>query len=101
MGLFDKRKKQFEKIKELLFPKVEYKVDSDGDKFAILKTVDTNLNAALQDLMDGKNDEAIHATLKYCISMVSQVREILNVGIEFEKETKYIIVDFDEERMRN
>jgi len=100
MGLFDRRKKKMDLVKDLLFPKTEFKIDSDGEKFAVLKTIDANLNAALQDLKDGRNDESVQATIQYCMVVCSRIREIMNEEVSFENDTRYILVDYDEEIMR-
>ena len=95
------KKAKWDKIQKILFPPTEFRIDSDGDKYAVLKSIDANLNAALQDLRDDKNDEAVQATIEYCMVISSRVREIMELQYEFEPDTKFIIVDFDEENMQN
>ncbi|MDR3503070.1 MAG: hypothetical protein P4L79_10875 [Legionella sp.] len=100
MGLFDRRKQKWNEIKALLFPAPEYRVDPDGDKYAVLKALDVNLTAVLEDLRDGKNDVALQDTLQYCIAITQKIRGIMEVNEKFEVDMMYIIVDFDEELMK-
>ena len=88
---------QLEKIKELLFPKLELhqQLDETGTliKFHVDHSVDTNLDAALVDLQDGNNDLTTQQTIGEVVKKLIEVRRYLEAYASFDPEAKYIIVD--------
>jgi len=97
MGALENKKKKWDKVKSLLFPKTIYKKDSDGEKYAVFKGMDANLTAALEDLRDGKNDQAVQDTIQFCINVTTRIRDLLNAHEVFEEGITYVVVDYDEE----
>jgi hypothetical protein len=88
-------------VRQLLFPdlKLEEELDKNGEliKYHIDYSVDSNLDAALLDLMDGSNDAVTHKTINSVIKRLYRVRKILNAEAKIHKDSKYLIVDGGEE----
>lgn len=88
---------KLEQIKNILFPpsKLEESLDKDGSlyKWQVDYSADMNLDAALIDLQEGHNDQAVHNTIQGVIKSINEVRQILDAHMELSKEAKYIIVE--------
>ena len=88
---------KLEKIKKLLFPELETQetFDNDGKLFKIQidRSVDSNLDSALTDLQDGKNDKIVQNTISNVMKQLFQVRQMLEAYTNIDKDVKYIIVD--------
>ena len=88
---------KLEQIKTLLFPPLELneELSNDGSvmKFHVDYSVDSNLDAALMDLQDGQNDEVTQGTINEVTKRLIQVRKLLEVYAQIDKDAKYIIVD--------
>jgi hypothetical protein len=88
---------KLEKIKNMLFPELETQetLDNEGKLFRIQidRSVDSNLDSALTDLQDGKNDKIIQDTITVVMKQLFQVRQVLEAYTNIDKEAKYIIVD--------
>ena len=63
------------KIAELLFPQLQV-----VDTFAVDSSVDTNLEAVLQDLRDGYLDEISISTLEKILKKIGEVRDLMQVN---------------------
>ena len=84
------------KVIEILFPPLKLEEGSDGTKFHIDYSVDSNLDAALMDLEEGHNDPVVRNTISKCIKRINDVRRILEAFPELNSEAKYLIVDDEE-----
>jgi hypothetical protein len=88
---------RLEKIKSILFPELETQetLDNQGKLFKIQidRAVDSNLDSALTDLQDGKNDKIVQDTIAIVMKQLFQVRHILEAYSNIDKDSKYIIVD--------
>ena len=66
--------------------------------------MDANLEAALNDLEEGFNDEASRKTIKGVSDRLFEVRQYLEVMNELDKKAEYLIVDdpkeFDPESIK-
>jgi hypothetical protein len=93
-----------EKIKQIidiLFPQLHLheQIDESGIsyKYHIDYSVDSNLDAALMDLQEGKNDPIVHSTITKAITRLNKARRILEAYASIDPEAKYIIVDDGED----
>lgn len=81
----------------MLFPQLETheELQQNGQiiKYHVDKSVDSNLDAALIDLQDGKNDQIVHGTINSTIKRLINVRRMLEAYPKLDKDAKYIIVD--------
>ena len=89
-----------ENIKQLLFPQLELEIEHDPktdyvSKFHVDYSIDSNLYAALTDLMDGNNDEITRGTIQKSIDKLNKVRKMLEAYAIIDEEAHYIIVDND------
>jgi len=93
-------------IKEILFPpsKLNEDMDKDGSiyKWQVDYSVDMNLDAALTDLEEGVNDQAVHNTIRDISKRLYSVRKLLDAYMELDPEAKYIMVESntDEENIQ-
>ena len=81
-----------EQIKKILFPPFETKF-IEGVKVLTDYSIDSNLDAVLMDLQDGKNDEISHKTIISVIKRLQSVRKMLNIEHEFESDAEYFNVE--------
>ena len=91
---------KLEKIKNLLFPPLDLKEETNGVetvKYHIDYSVDTNIDSVIADLQEGYNDEACHKTLTRCVDRLNEARRILEAYMELDENAKYIIVENDRE----
>lgn len=88
---------KLEEIKNLLFPQLELheEMGSDGIaiKYHVDYSVDSNIDAALIDLLDGNNDTIVQSTLSKAVTRLNKARKILEAYASLDKDAKYIIVD--------
>ena len=88
---------KIEELKKLLFPPLELKehLQSDGTtiKFHVDYSADSNLDAALMDLQEGNNDEAVHKTLNSVVERLHTARRMLEAYAQLDADAKYIIVE--------
>lgn len=88
---------KIEEIKNLLFPQLELheEMGSDGStiKYHVDYSVDSNIDAALIDLIDGNNDTIVQSTLSKAVTRLNKARKILEAYASLDKDAKYIIVD--------
>lgn len=88
---------RLEQIKEILFPpsKLNEEMDKDGSlfKWQVDYSVDMNLDAALTDLEEGVNDQAVHNTIRDISKRLYSVRQLLDAYMELHPEAKYIMVE--------
>lgn len=87
------RDEHLQEVVDLLFPDVEVETAPDGTVFHVDRSADMNLNAALIDLQDGSNDEAVHKTIKDVINRLIRARSILESHTKLDHRAKYILVD--------
>lgn len=83
---------RLEEIKNILFPPFRKEIEKDIT-FLIDYSADSNLQAAVNDLEEGHNDEIVQGTINKVVDRLISVRKILNAYGEFDTEAKYIIVD--------
>ena len=92
---------RIEEITSILFPPLETKsyISNGGkeEKYSIDYSVDSNLDGALIDLIDGRNDEVVHKTISKAIEKLGKVRKILEAYQEIDYDSKYIIIDNGED----
>jgi hypothetical protein len=81
------------KVTALLFP--PYKTEIiNGSKVITDYSIDSNLDAALMDLQEGKNDEVSQKTINSAIKSLIKVRRILEVSNKMDlSEAEYIRVE--------
>lgn len=84
---------KLEKISQILFPKSELNTDKDGNKFYIDYSADSNLDAALNDLEEGYNDDTARNTIRKVSNRIFQIRKLLEAQQSLEKDIKYILVE--------
>jgi ribosome-associated translation inhibitor RaiA len=94
---------KLERIREILFPpcKVETSLDKDGQeyKWQVEYSLDMNLDAALIDLQEGHNDQAVHNTINSVVKSLHKVREIFEEHMELDPEAKYMVVESIEDKI--
>ena len=83
---------ELDKIRDVLFPPFE-KQSKEDVTFLIDYSADSNLQAVLNDLEEGHNDEIVRRTVSRVIDRMIEVRKILKAYNEFDMEAQYIIVD--------
>jgi len=83
---------KLEEIKNILFPPFKKQTEKDVT-FLIDYSVDSNLQAAVNDLDEGHNDEIVQGTINKVVDRLVEVRKILKAYGEFDTDAKYIIVD--------
>lgn len=105
MKLFWKVKKKIEtpaehkleEIQNILFPRMQLdqKMDNDGTivKYHIDYSADSNLDAALMDLVEGYNDKATQETINDVVKRLHKIRKLMEAYAEIDKDAKYIIVE--------
>lgn len=95
---------KLEKIINMLFPPLELREDKEGRKYHVDYSVDANLEAALNDLEEGYNDDASRKTIKGVSDRLFEVRQYLEVMNELDRKAQYLIVDepkeFDPESIK-
>ena len=83
-------------IKNILFPKLELREQSDESgvnvKYHVDYSVDSNLDAVLMDMQDGLCDETMIKTMNSMIEKLNAVRKLLDTYMELDPDAKYIIV---------
>lgn len=79
-------------IKNMLFPPLRLE-EENGMKFHIDYGADSNLDAALNDLEEGHNDEATRKTIRDVSNRLFKLRSLLEAYMQLDDEAKYIIVD--------
>ena len=84
---------QLEFVKNALFPPLRLRKDKKGMKFHVDCSVDTNLDAALTDLIDGNNDEISQATIRKVADRLFQLRKYLEVERKLNPKVKALIVE--------
>lgn len=88
---------KLEQIKNIMFPpcKLNTEMESDGSfyKWQVDYSVDMNLDAALTDLEEGVNDQAVHNTIRDISKRLYEVRNVLDAYMELDPEAKYIMVE--------
>lgn len=83
---------KLEEIERVLFP--PFKKQTNGDvTFLVDYSIDSNLQAAINDLEEGLNDEIVRGTISKVVDRIVKVRGILNAYNEIDLDAKYIIVD--------
>lgn len=70
------------RIRQLLFPEPSIETLSEGTKVAVDHSVDYNLDAALDDLVDGNNDEVPQRTVRRAVGVLTEVRRLLDAEAE-------------------
>jgi len=75
----NKDKEDLEYVLNTLFPKSEIKQDNKGSEFYVDYSLDSNLEAALQDLENGINDEVVRKTIKEVSDKLYEIRQKMNV----------------------
>ena len=83
---------KLEEIKNILFPPFKKQTEKDVT-FLIDYSVDSNLQAAVNDLEEGHCDEIVIGTINKVVDRMIEVRKILKAYGEFDTDAKYIIVD--------
>jgi len=83
---------QLDKIRDILFPPFDKQTKEDII-FLVDYSADSNLQAVLNDLEEGHNDEIVRRTVARVIDRMIEVRKILKAYNEFDMEAQYIIVD--------
>lgn len=84
---------EIQQVVELLFPNFTTEEMPDGTIFQIDRSIDSNLDAALTDLQDGKNDFAVQKTISGVLNRLITARKILQAYPMLDTRAKYIIVD--------
>ncbi len=82
-----------EKAAGLLFPPLEDFESPTGEAFVVDRSIDTNLEAILQDIQDGQIDEVTVENLKACIATVITVRELFDIAESIKDQSHYLLVD--------
>lgn len=83
---------KLDEIQNILFPPLEKKEEKDVS-FLVDYSADSNLQAVINDLEEGHNDEIVQGTVGKVIDRLIQVRKVLKAYNEFDTDAKYIIVD--------
>ena len=95
---------KLDKIVNMLFPPLELREDKEGRKYHVDYSVDANLEAALNDLEEGFNDDASRKTIKGVSDRLFEVRQYLEVMNKLDSKAEYLIVDdpkdFDPETIK-
>jgi hypothetical protein len=81
-----------QKITDLLFPPLRLGESSKGF-YQVDYSVDMNLESALEDLKDGKNDKVSQDTISYVLRQLIEVRKLLNAYPELDERSSYLLVD--------
>lgn len=91
-NFFKKKKTSVEDliVKEL-FPPMAVEI-LDGHRVCIDKTIDANLEAAYQDILDDSISDTTKNTLIYCLQRLNKVRNILNATKRYPSDFEYYIV---------
>lgn len=87
---------KLDQIKDILFPPVKiHETVEEGEKlrYMVDYSVDNNLYSVLLDLQEGNNDEICQNTLNKCIKAMDKVRKILEVNMQLDDGSKYIVVE--------
>lgn len=87
---------KLDQIKEILFPPVKvHETVEEGEKFRYMVdySIDNNLYSVLIDLQEGNNDDICQKTLNNCIKALDKVRKILDVHMQLDDKSKYIVVE--------
>jgi hypothetical protein len=84
-------------ITEILFPQLKLHIDENGTKYHIDYGADSNLDAALNDLQDGYNDQATQDTIKAIADRLLEVRRILEAYNEIDTQAKYYVIQANRE----
>lgn len=79
-------------IAELLFPGPVEEPYGDGATIIIDRSIDGNLEAALIDLEDGRNDEVTRATIRSCVRKLIEARAVLEANHPISKKAHYLVV---------
>ena len=94
---------KLEQIRNILFPpcQLNEEMDKDGSiyKWQVDYSVDMNLDAALTDLEEGHNDQAVHNTIRDISKRLYSIRHILDAYMELDPEAKYIMVESSKDTM--
>ena len=88
----NRKKEELEKITKLLFPELKT-VKHNEEIYQIDYSVDMNLESALEDLRDGKNDKVAQDSINYVLKRLIEVRKILQAYPELDDRSRYVIVD--------
>lgn len=80
-------------IEQLLFPPFSTESSPEGMIFHVDYSIDSNLEGALADLQDGKNDTIIHKTVNVSIKKLIEARKILEAYPFIDKRAQYVVVD--------
>lgn len=83
---------KLEEIERILFPPFKKETNNEVS-FLVDYSVDSNLQAAINDLEEGLNDEVVRGTVNKVIDRLIKVRAVLNAYNEIDLDAKYIIVD--------
>lgn len=84
---------KLDRISDLLFPPLKLHIDEKGNKYHIDYSVDSNLDAALNDLEEGHNDEVSRKTIKNVSNRLYEIRTLIEAYRELDPKAKYIIVE--------
>ena len=91
---FDPRDSKANVIAETLFPSLEPSSTTDGTKFLVDRSVDTNLLVALEDVRAGHTDLKTQATIGDVLERLTRVRNILGAYSEFDvTKYNYVVVE--------
>jgi len=80
-------------IEDILFPQYTLEATPNGKFFHIDYAVDSNLEAVLCDLQEGKNDAVSQAIINSAIKKLLEARKLLGVKQYLDKRAEYIILD--------
>ena len=88
------REKEARLIADLLFPNPDIQIEpQSGEVYQVDYSADMNLDSALIDLRDGRNDKTVHTTIQDVLERLYQVRSILQVSYDIDPRAQMIIVD--------
>ena len=87
------RDKELQKVVDILFPPLRTSTDRDGNVFQVDYSADSNLDSALIDLSEGRNDDITQKTIRKVIERLNEVRRVLQAFPELDTRAKYLIVD--------
>ena len=80
-----KRENAKEYIRAVLFPPIVRRI-TDGTEFFVDRSVDANIEAVLQDLQEGHNDEMTMNTLYFVLGQLQKVRSHYNIHYDIKSD---------------
>jgi len=84
---------RIEQISDILFPKLEVQMDSEGNEYHVDSSVDTNIDSIITDIEDGYVDSNTLNTLRNIYDKLSKIRRILDADQELDENIRYIMLD--------